>query len=99
MINAIINGIMSLIISLVNIIMLPIDTLISSALPDLSNGINWINTFLNTCLTYIGWCIDFLCIPTDLINLVVLYLTFKLTYPLVVYTIKLAIKWYNALKV
>lgn len=98
MINAIINGIMSLIMTLVNVILAPIDTLITNYLPSLDEALTAFSGFLNLCGTYIGWCIDFLGIPSQLISLIILYYTFKLTVPLLISAIKTAIKWYNALK-
>lgn len=98
MINSIIKGIMNLIIKLVNVILLPIDTLIESLLPDLSTALNSIYGFLQTAFYMIGWCIDAVGIPPECISIIVMYFTFKLTAPLLFYVIKLAIKWYNAIK-
>lgn len=99
MIKAIIKGIMSLIISLVQVLLLPIDALIEQFLPDLSTALNGIASFLNMCGTYVGWVIDLTGLSSETISLIILYFTFKLTVPLLVSTIKSAIKWYNALKV
>lgn len=98
MIKAIITGVMNLIISLVSVLLVPIDALISSFLPDLSIALTGIGNFLNLCGTYIGWVIDFTGISAETISLIVVYYVFKLTVPLLVSTVKLAIKWYNALK-
>lgn len=99
MIKAIITGIMSLIISLVNVLLAPIDALISQFLPDLSNALGGFASFLNLCSTYIGWVIDFTGLSSDTISLIIAYFVFALSVPLLVNTIKLAIKWYNALKI
>lgn len=99
MINAIINGIMNLIMSLVNIILTPIDLLISNFLPGLDSALTAFANYLALGSTYIGWGIDFLLIPTELVALVITYYTFKLSVPILISTIKLAIKWYNSLKV
>lgn len=98
MINAIITGIMNLIMGLVNVLLSPIDLLISQFLPDLGNGFSAINSFLDYCIQYIGWVIDFTGIPSSCIGLIVSYYTFKLTVPIIVATIKLAIQWYDKLK-
>lgn len=99
MIKAIIKGIMSLIISLVQVLLVPIDTLIEQFLPDLSNALSGIAAFLNLCGQYVGWVIDFTGLSPETISLIIAYFTFKLTVPLLVSTVKLAIRWYNALKV
>lgn len=99
MIKAIIKGIMSLIISLVSVILAPIDALISQFLPSLDNALSGFSSFLNMCGQYIGWVIDFTGLSSETISLIIAYFVFKLTVPLLVSTVKLAIKWYNALKV
>lgn len=98
MIQAILNGIFTLITSLVNLILYPIDALIETALPDLSNALTAISTFLSYVTTSIGWVLSCFGLSSSCLSLIVLYFTFKLTFPLVVYTIKLAIKWYDKLK-
>ena len=91
MINAIVKGIISLVISLVSILLYPIDALITSVLPDLSTMISSVGTFLGICTQSIGWVLSCLGINYSIISLIVLYYVFKLTAPLLVYTIKLAI--------
>ena len=46
MINAILKGIFSLVVGLVNLLLSPIDSLISSALPSLQSAFNVIGQFL-----------------------------------------------------
>lgn len=98
MINAIVKGIIKLVISLVSVLLYPIDALIDSVLPSLSNMISAVGTFLATCTQSIGWVLSCIGINGTIISLIVVYYTFKLTAPLLVYTIKLAIKWYDKLK-
>lgn len=98
MINAIVQGIMSLIMGLVSILLTPIDLAISTFLPDLDNAFTGIANMLNYASQYLGWVIDMTGLSSETISLIVLFFTFKLSAPLVVSTIKSAIKWYNALK-
>lgn len=98
MINKILTGIMKLIISLVSLLLAPIDLLIQNALPDLSNALNAIGNFLNIIRQGLGWAISVTGLSSECLSLIVLFFTFKLTVPLVVSTIKLAIKWYDKLK-
>lgn len=98
MINAILSGIINLIISLVNVILLPFDALIESALPDLSNAFTSIGQFLNIATSSIGWCISLTGLSTTALSLIISYYGFKLTAPLLFYMIKLALSWYNRLK-
>lgn len=98
MINSILTGIFKLIISLVTLILTPIDNIILSLLPDLSNALTSIGNFFNLVGQSIGWSISLLGLSTETISLVVLYFTFKLTAPIMFYMIKLALSWYNKLK-
>ena len=98
MINSILTGIFKLIISLVTLILTPIDNIILSLLPDLSNARTSIGNFFNLVGQSIGWSISLLGLSTETISLVVLYFTFKLTAPIMFYMIKLALSWYNKLK-
>ena len=98
MINKIIMGILKLIIGLISLILTPIDNLITSALPDLSNALNSIATFLGYCTQSIGWVISLTGLSSSVISLIVMYYGFKLTAPLLFYMIKLALSLYDKLK-
>ncbi len=98
MINAILTGIIKLIVGLVSLILTPIDNLILSTLPDLSNALTGVGNFLNLISTSIGWVISALGLSNETLSLIVLYFTFKLTAPMFFYMIKLAISWYDKLK-
>lgn len=99
MIKAIIKGIFKLVLALVNLILLPIDTLISNYLPSVANAIDKVSGFFNWVTNLIPWGISWFGFSSTTISLFVAYVTFELTVPLLIHTVKLAIKWYNALKV
>lgn len=99
MINKILSGIFKLIISLVNLLLAPIDAIISSALPSLSNGLNMVSSFFTWVSGLIPWGISWFGFNNTVIGLFVAYITFDLSVPLLVHTVKLAIKWYDKLKV
>lgn len=98
MIKAIINGIFKLIMMLVNLILLPIDLIIEQFLPDVADIIEYVGTFFD----YIGEFIPFIISYTGIDRLLLVYIyqisVFILTVPLMVHTMKLAIAWYNKLK-
>lgn len=98
MIKAIISGIFKLIIGLVNLLLLPIDTLISKFLPSLADGLDKVSAFFNWAAGLIPWGISWFGFDDTVIALFVAYTTFELTVPLMVHTTKLAISWYNKLK-
>lgn len=98
MINALLKGIMSLIMGLVSILLAPIDVIITNFLPDLSGAINAIGSFFDMASSSLGWCISLIGLSSEALSLIVVYFTFKLSVPILVSTTKTAIKWYNALK-
>lgn len=98
MINALLQGIIKLIISLVTVILSPIDNLIQSALPDLSNALTAVGSFFNLIGNGVGWVISLTGLSNETLSLIVMYFTFKLTAPMLFYMIKLALSWYHRLK-
>ena len=98
MINAILKGIISLIIGLVSLILTPIDNLILTALPNLSNALTAVGNFFNLISNGIGWAVSLTGLSNEALSLIVMYFTFKLTAPMLFYMIKLALSWYNKLK-
>lgn len=99
MINALLKGIMSLIIGLVSVILAPIDAIISAALPDLANALTAVGSMFTLASNYVGFAVSLTGLSNETLSLIVLYYTFKLTVPVTVSTVKLAVKWYDKLKV
>lgn len=98
MINALITGIFNVIISLVNVVMAPIDLLVKQFLPDLSTALGAIGGMFNLVGNVLGFVVSLTGLSSTALSLIVMYYTFKLTVPILVATIKQAIRWYNALK-
>ena len=99
MIKAIINGIFNLVLSLVDVILMPIDSAIETFLPALDSSLNYIAQFFNYILEFIPYICSWLHFPSFLIDFLIAYYIFKLTVPLIVHTVKLAISWYDKLKI
>ena len=98
MINKLLLGIIKLIVSLVTLILTPIDNLIQSTLPELSSALTAIGNFLNLIASGLGWAISLTGLSSSAISLIVAYYGFVLTAPMLFYMIKLALSWYNRLK-
>lgn len=98
MIQALLSGIFKLIIALVNLLLSPIDTLITSLLPDVSSGLNAFNSLIDYVINFIGYVVDMSGLSSTAINLIIIYFTFIFASRPVIYVIKLAIKWYESLK-
>lgn len=99
MIGKILSGIFSLIMGLVSLILSPIDLLIAEYLPDLNSGLNYVNNLFSFINGVVGYCVDASGITDIALGLVVAYWVFVLTVPLTFSSIKLALKWYNSLKI
>lgn len=92
------NIIISLVFFLIKILLFPIDLLIQGVLPSLSSAFTAVGDFLTYIAQGLGWAISAAGIPYSAIALISTYYIFKLTLPLIMWGIKLAIKWYVALK-
>lgn len=85
MINAIIKGIFSLLISLLNVILLPINALVENLLPDLTNLINTFNLFITTFFNEkLGYFFHFL--PPITSTVIILWLTIVIGYYTIFYS-------------
>lgn len=98
MINALLTGIFKVITGLVNLILSPINSLITNSIPDLANIFATIRTCFNILFSGLGWWKDASLLSSETISLLILCWTIRLTLPLTIYVVKLAIKWYNKLK-
>lgn len=98
MISKLISGVFNLIISLVDLLLKPIDIIIDNALPSVSEGLNYVSALFNWIGNLLPWGVSWFGLNSEVVALFVAYITFELTVPLAVHTVKLAIKWYNALK-
>lgn len=103
MIDTLLNGLFKVILSFVigtfNIILIPIDFLLKTALPFVYNDfINPLNDLINSFINFIPFICDFTFLPAFTLHIIVDYLIFKYTTKFTVFSIKLIIKWWNYLK-
>jgi len=97
-VSVIFNTIMTLVLTLVKIILLPFDLLIRAALPQISDGLTAVGEFIEILAQGIGWAISASGVPYAAIALIATYYIFRLTLPINIWIVKLAIKWYTTLK-
>jgi len=98
MINAILKGIMSLVVGLTSIILAPIDLIITSALPGLDSALSAVGNMFKIASNYIGFAVSMTGLSNETLSLIVLFFTFKLTVPIMISSVKTAIKWYDKIK-
>jgi len=92
------NIIISLVFFVIKIVLLPIDLLIQQFIPGVSEAFTAVGDFLSLIATGLGWAISAIGVPYTAVALVATYLIFKLSFPIIMWGIKLAIKWYVAIK-
>lgn len=98
LITAIFNIVIALVLKLLQLILMPIDWLIKTAIPSLAQGLTDIASFLVLMAQGLGWAISASGLPPALLVLIALYTIFKLSVPIQLWFIKLAVSWYRALK-
>lgn len=98
MISTLGDIVLNFVVSIINLLLMPIDLLISQFLPSIENLFNYLNSFISLLINNIAWAVDSLCLPNAIIIIITDYLIFRLTFPYLLWFIKLAIKWYNNLK-
>lgn len=99
MINALVNGIFKLIISLFNTITSPLIGAVTVLFPSLDIFFGYIVTFLNYALTYVGLILDLLFIPRSAITFLFDYFITCYSIYLLVISIRFVITIYNKFKV
>lgn len=99
MINAIVNGMFKLIISLFNAITSPIMSAVSALFPALGTFFTHINSFLSYALTYVGLVLDLCFIPRPAVVFLFDYFITCYSIYLLVITIRFVITVYNKFKI
>lgn len=99
MINKILTGVFNIIINTTNLILAPIDAVITSSLPEISSGIDAIGDMFSIVNNGVAFALDMSGLSDTAITLIIAYFVFVLTVPLTFSSVKLALKWYNSLKI
>lgn len=86
------------VITLVNTLLGGVDNLIETYLPQVANAIDMISSLFQNILLLIPWVMSWMGLNSTVVGIVVAVITFEITVPFLIHTIKLAIKWYDKLK-
>lgn len=97
MINGILNGLLNFVISLVGVLLMPIDTVINSTLPQFSDLLTQFGSLIDKVLEVIPWVLSWFHIPGFFIIFICQYLIFKLTASVIVHEGKIILAWYRKL--
>lgn len=97
MINAIINGILKIITTLLSVFLLPINLLIENLFPDMTNSIAHFNNFVTS---YLGSSLSFFfnLLPPIFRSIVILWLTFLISYYTIYYSYLAIVKLFDIIQ-
>lgn len=90
--------ILRIVFTMINALMIPIDTAIATLLPNLSQAFGAIADFITIITSYLGFAISLTGIPPWVIVFMASYFIFILTVPIGIYGLKLAVRWYFTVK-
>lgn len=99
MIGKLLNAIFNLVITIVGIVLSPLELLIQNALPDLSNALNMVADFFDYVSGFSPLVISYTGLTTSTMAIIVGLILANMNIPIIVETIKLAIKWFDKMKV
>ena len=97
MINALLNGLLSMITKLLNVLLLPINLIFSGIFPDFSSAISTFNNFVST---YLGASLGFFfhLFPPTFRNILFIWFTFLGAYYGIRFAYENAIKIFNIIQ-
>lgn len=99
MIQTIVQTIFNIVWFICSLFMRPIDLVINAILPSLSDLLTYIGSFFAYIANIVPFAVSWLGLSTEMLNLIVLYYTTKLTLPILLWTIKTGLEWFNRLKI
>lgn len=86
------------VITIVGLVLYPINALIVQYLPSLNTALTAINSFLGIISNTLAYSVSLSMLSQTALSLIVIYYSFVLIFPMSVWFIKLIVKWYNKLK-
>lgn len=97
MINAIINGILKVITTLLSVFLLPVNLLIENLFPDMTSAISHFNNFVTT---YFGSTLSFFfnLLPPIFRGIVILWLSFLISYYTIYFSYLAIVKLFDVIQ-
>lgn len=92
-----INALVSILQFIINLIMTPLNEVITSYFPQIEQGFEYISDFFEMIIGFIPWVLSWFNLPTLFIDLIIGYWVFKLTVPYIVHGVKLAVAWWDSI--
>ena len=97
MINALLTGLTDFAINCINVLLSPIDNLITQYLPDLSNSLTSISGLFSMGLNKVGWFIDASFLESSTIGIICTIGIARLTISPIVSLIKVIVHWWDSI--
>ena len=98
MLESLYNGLLNFFIAIVNLLFSPINSFIANNVPDFQDVVNVLTSFFaNLNSNFLPWFKDSLLLPQWFISFICGYLVMKLIAPLVFNSIKVLLKYWEAL--
>lgn len=97
MINSILTGILNFVFNLVTTILEPIERIIAENAPQIDTALNAFSDLLDYIIAFLGFAVDLTGLSPVAMYLIVTYLVFALTWPIIVWIIKVVVKWWHML--
>lgn len=88
---------MAVLVTIVNLLLYPIGLIISQFFPDLDQGLLQLANYFEYASTYMAWIMNSFAIPTLAVTIIVSYYMFTFTTTFAVWTVKLIIRWKQAI--
>lgn len=97
MISALLNGFLSFLAQMINVILFPINTLLETLVPSTSNAFSYINQFWALLSDYTGFVMSYTGLTSEVISIIIILIIANITIPLGVHGFKLVAKWWETL--
>ena len=93
------SGVLTVFNTILTVILSPLDALLSAIIPSYDSMSTYVLTFFNYFKDLFQFIIDWIHIPPLAIEFILGYIAFKVVLYFGTLSIKLLLKWYNALKI
>lgn len=99
MFNILLQGVVKFVSQVASALIQPIATMILNLFPSVSQPLSYVSGFLNYLKQFVPFAFSYLGLTAEVKAILISLATSLITIPIAVHVIKLAIRWYNALKI
>lgn len=96
--QAIFFGLFNLFFAIISLVLLPFQAIITATFPNVDGAMVYVTNFLSYIADYIDLALSWTFLSTTAIQLVIVYYSFTLVIPLLIYPLKMVVQWFRSLK-